>query len=65
MTSRSCNRTQTVEVLLYDEVIRIEQAEHLLVSYACVYDTRQRRITAVDGTGRQHYRQVPMIQLMF
>jgi hypothetical protein len=56
---------QTVEVLLYDEVIRIEQAEHLLVSYPGVYDTRQRRITAVDGTSRQHYRQVPMIQLMF
>jgi hypothetical protein len=41
---------QTVEVLIYDEALRIEQAEHLLVSYPCVYDTRQRRITAVDGT---------------
>ncbi|MGH8070229.1 MAG: hypothetical protein ACRERE_34305 [Candidatus Entotheonellia bacterium] len=48
---------QIVEVLMYDEAMRIEQAEHLLVSYPCVYDTRQRRITAVDGTGRQHYRQ--------
>jgi transposase InsO family protein len=56
---------QTVDVLLYDEAIRIEQAEHLLVSYPCVYDTRQRRITAVDGTGRQQYRQAQMIQLMF
>jgi hypothetical protein len=35
-----------------------------LVSYPCVYDTRQRRITAVDGTGRQHYRQVQILQLM-
>jgi hypothetical protein len=56
---------QTVDVSIYDEAIRIEQAEHLLVSYPCVYDTRQRRITAVDGTGRQHYRQVRMIPLMF
>jgi hypothetical protein len=55
---------QTVEVLIYDKALRIEQAEHLLVSYPCVYDTRQRRIIAVDGTGRQHYRQVPVIQLM-
>jgi hypothetical protein len=55
---------QTVEVLIYDEVMRIEQAEHLLVLYPCVYDTRQRRITAVDGTGRQQYRQVQVIQLM-
>jgi hypothetical protein len=35
----------------YDDAVRVEQAEHLLVSYPCVYDTRQRRITAVDGTG--------------
>ena len=56
---------QTVEVLIYDEALRIEQAEHLLVSYPCVYDTRQRRVTAVDGTGRQHYRQARMIQLVF
>lgn len=26
--------------------------------------TRQRQITAVDGTGRQHYRQVQVMQLM-
>jgi hypothetical protein len=44
--------------------VRIEQAEHLLVSYPCVYDTRQRRLTAVDGTGRQHYRYVQVVQLM-
>jgi transposase len=55
---------QTVEVLIYDEAMRIEQAEHLLVAYPCVYDTRQRRITAVDGTGRQQYHQAPMLQLM-
>jgi hypothetical protein len=55
---------KTVEVLIYDEAVRIEQAEHLLVSYPCVYDPRQRRITAVDGTGRQHYRQAQMIQMM-
>jgi hypothetical protein len=55
---------QTVDVLMYDEAVRIEQAEHLLVSYPCVYDTRQRRLTAVDGTGRQQYRYVPVAQLM-
>jgi hypothetical protein len=54
---------QTVEVLIYDEAMRIEQAEHLLVAYPCVYNTRQRRITAVDGTGRQQYHP-PMLQLM-
>jgi hypothetical protein len=55
---------QTTEVLIYDDVMRIEQAEHLLVSYPCVYDPRQRRITAVDEMGRRHYRQVQVIQLM-
>jgi hypothetical protein len=55
---------QTVEVLIYDEAMRIEQAEHLLVSYPCVHDPRQRRITAVDRPGRQHYYQVQVIQLM-
>jgi hypothetical protein len=55
---------QTVEVLMYDDAVRIEQAEHLLVSYPCVYDTRQRRLTAVDGTGRQQYRYVQVVQLM-
>jgi hypothetical protein len=56
---------QTVDVLLDDEATRIEQAEHRLVSSPCVYDTRPRRITAVDGTGRQQSRQAQMIQLMF
>jgi hypothetical protein len=55
---------RTVDVLIYDEALRIEQAEQLLVSYPCVYDTRQRRLTAVDGTGRQQYHHVPIVQLM-
>jgi hypothetical protein len=55
---------QTVEVLMYDDAVRIEQAEQLLVSYPCVYDTKQRRLTAVDGTGRQQYRYVPVVQLV-
>ena len=55
---------QTVEVLIYDEALRIEQAEHLLVSYPCVYDTTQRRITAVAEHGRQQYRSFPVVQLM-
>jgi transposase len=54
----------TVEVLIYDDAVRIEQGDDLLVSYPCVYDPRQRRITAVDGTGRQSYRQVQVMQLM-
>jgi transposase len=54
---------QTVEVLIYDEALRIEQAEHLLVSYPCVYDTVRRRITTIDGQGRQPYRQVHVRQL--
>jgi hypothetical protein len=46
---------QTLDVLIYDEAMRIEQAEHLLVSYPCVYDTRVRRITTVHAQGRQQY----------
>jgi hypothetical protein len=49
---------------MYDDAVRIEQAEHLLVSYPCVYDTKQRRLTAVDGTGRQQDRYVQVVQLM-
>jgi hypothetical protein len=55
---------QTLEVLIYDEAMRIEQAEHLLVSYPCVYDTRRRRITTVTEQGRQPYRNFQVIQLM-
>jgi transposase InsO family protein len=55
---------QTVAVLIYDEVLRIEHADHLLVSYPCVYDTTQRRITAVAEQGRQPYHSFPAIQLM-
>src|SRR5262249_2601910 len=39
----------TVEVLIDHHAVRIEQADHLLVSHPCVYDTGQRRITAVDA----------------
>jgi len=55
---------QPLDVLIYDEALRIEQAEHLLVSYPCVYDTRVRRITTVDEQGRQQYRDFQIIQLM-
>jgi hypothetical protein len=51
-------------VLIYDEAMRIEPGDHLLVSYPCVYDLRQRRITAVDAQERQQYRHVQAIQLM-
>jgi hypothetical protein len=49
---------------MYDDAVRVEQDEHLLVSYPCVYDTRPRRITAVDGTGRQRYHRVQVVQRM-
>ena len=39
-----------VEVWVYDNLVRIEHAEHVEVAYSCVYDPRQRRITKVDGT---------------
>jgi hypothetical protein len=55
---------QTVAVLVYDEALRIEHAEHLLVSYPCIYDTTRRRITVVAEHGRQPYHSFPVIQLM-
>jgi transposase InsO family protein len=55
---------QTLDVLIYDEALRIEQAEHLLVSYPCVYDTRVRRIMTVHEQGRQQYGDFQVIQLM-
>jgi len=51
-----------VEVLIDHHAVRIEQADHLLVSHPCVYDTRQRRITAVDAC--EQYQQVQAVQLM-
>jgi hypothetical protein len=42
---------------------REAQAQQV-VSYPCVFDTRQRRITAVDASGRQPYLEVPVIQLV-
>jgi hypothetical protein len=53
---------QTIAVLSDDDAMRIAQAEPLLGSSPGVYDTRQRQITAVDGTGGQPYRQVPGLQ---
>jgi hypothetical protein len=38
---------------VYDDLLRIEQAEQMVVSYPCVYDPRQRRITEIDALGRQ------------
>jgi hypothetical protein len=45
-------------------MVRIEQAEQLVVSYPCVYDTRQQRVTEIDASGRQQYVQVPVRQLV-
>ena len=55
----------TVELWIYDDVVRIEQGEHVVVSYPCVYDPRQRRITDVDARGRQQYGDVPIMQLVW
>lgn len=54
---------QTVEVLIYDDAMRIEQAEQLLVLYPCLYDATQRRLITVDAQGRQQYRHFPVLQL--
>lgn len=55
---------QWVEVLIYDDALRIEKEDQLLVSYPCVYDPRQRRVTAVDEGGRQQYRRFRWLHLM-
>jgi hypothetical protein len=55
---------QTVEVVLHDDMVRIEQAAQQVVSYPCVYDTRRQRITEVDASGRQQYLQLPVVQLV-
>jgi hypothetical protein len=54
----------TVEVWIYDDVVRIEQGEHVVVSYPCLYDPRQRRIKDVQAHGRQQYCQIPVMQLV-
>jgi hypothetical protein len=55
---------QTLDVLIDDDAMRIEQAERLFVSYPCVYDTRARRIMTVHEQGRQPYGDFQVIQLM-
>ena len=57
-------RGQTVDVLIYDDAVRIEQADQLIVSYPCTYNTRRQRITSVDEAGRQQYRRFRVIQLV-
>jgi hypothetical protein len=57
-------RGQRVDVLIYDDAVRIEQDDHLIVAYPCVYDPKQRRITAVDEQGRQQYRHFQAVQLV-
>jgi transposase InsO family protein len=54
----------TVEVWIYDDVVRIEQGEHVVVSYPCRYDPRQRRIRDVQAHGRQQYCHIPVMQLV-
>ena len=50
---------------MYDDMVRIEQAKQVVVSYPCVYDPQQRRITELDPSGCQQYVAVPVIQLVF
>jgi len=54
---------QTVDVLIYDDALRIEQEDRLIVSYPCRYDTDQRRITSVEEEGRQQHQHFEAIQL--
>ena len=49
---------------MYDDMVWIEQAEQLVVSYPCVYDTRQQRVIEIDASGRQQYVQAPVRQLV-
>jgi len=53
-----------VEIGVYDDVVRIEQGGQVVVSYPCVYDPRQRRITDVNARGRQQYCDIPTMQLV-
>lgn len=53
-----------MEVLIYDETLRIEHNDQLVVSYPCTYDTKQRRIRSVNPEGRQQYRHFRAIQLV-
>lgn len=57
-------RGQRVEVLIYNEALRIEQNDQLIVSYPCHYSSKQRRITSVNPEGRQQYRHFQAIQLV-
>ena len=50
---------------MYNDMVRIEQTEKVVISYPCVYDPRQRRITELDASGRHQYVEVPVIQLVF
>jgi transposase InsO family protein len=54
---------QSVEVLIYDDALRIEHTEQLIVLYPCLYDPTQRRMITVDAQGRQQYHHFPMVQL--
>ena len=54
---------QTVEVLIYDDALRVEHPEQLIVLYPCLYDPTQQRIMTVDAQGRQQYRHFPVWQL--
>jgi hypothetical protein len=51
----------TVEVWVYDDVVRSEPGEQVVVSYPCLYDPRQRRIRDVHAHGRQQYCHIPVM----
>jgi len=48
---------------IYDQVLRIDHNERLIVSYPCTYKTKPGRITSVDPEGRQQYHHFQAIQL--
>lgn len=55
-------RGQRMEVLICDQVLRVEYDDQWVVSYPCTYDTKRRRITSVNPEGRQQYRHFRAMQ---
>ena len=53
-----------VKALIYDDRPRVERAEHVLVTSPGSYDTRPRRITEGEASGRHQYHRVRVIQLV-
>jgi hypothetical protein len=57
-------RGRALDPLRVRRALRLRQLTRTVVSYPCVSDPRQRRITAGDARGRQQYGQAPVLQLV-